>query len=178
MSEPSPIGGALVSFAPDEIAELAPEETRQVIVFEACGERFALPVDAVREIQPLPPLTRVPTAPPEVEGIVNLRGHVLTLFGLASCLGIPADPRPASHAVVLDFQDADLTIGLAVQRIGEVRRIPLSALDAPPAQDGAAAALDAVFEVDGQVVGLLNPRGVFARFLSDWGIAPDARMTG
>ncbi len=177
MSELSSVGGALVPFAPDELAELAPEETRQVIVFEACGERFALPVDAVREIQPLPPVTRVPTAPPEIEGIVNLRGHVLTLFRLSACLRIAADPRPATHAVVLDFHDAELTVGLAVQRLGDVRRVPLSALEAPPPHEQAAAALDAVFEVDGQVVGLLTPLGVVARFLPDWGIAA-ARATG
>ena len=178
MSEASAADGALVPFAPDEIAELAPEETRQLILFQACGEEFALPVDSVREVQPLPPLTRVPTAPAEILGIANLRGHILTVFAVGPCLGLPAETHPATHVIVLDLHDAELTLGLAVQQIGEVRRVPLSALEAPPPQDGAPSALEAIFEADGQVVGLLDPLRLFARFLPEWGIAPDRRPAG
>ncbi len=178
MSEASTTDDALVPFAGDEVVEPAAEETRQVILFEACGERFALPVEAVREVQLLSPLTRVPTAAPEILGIVNLRGRVLTLFDLGPCLGIPAGTGPATHAIVLDLHDPELTVGLAVEQIGEVRRVPLSALETPPTQEDAPTALEAVFEADGQVVGLLDSVGVFAKFLPDWGIAPARRAAG
>ncbi len=171
MSEDNAADGALTPFAPDEVAEPGVEEAQQVLVFEACGERFALPLDAVTEVQPLPPVTRVPTAPAEVIGITNLRGRVLTVFGLGPCLGIPAEAPSTTYLIVLDLQDPELTVGLAVERIGDVRRVPLAVLDAPPPQEGAPSALAAVFEVDGQVVGLLDPLGIFARFLPEWGLA-------
>ncbi len=170
MSEDNAADGALTPFAPDEVAEPGVEETQQVLVFEACGERFALPLDVVTEVQPLPPVTRVPTAPAEVIGITNLRGRVLTLFGLGPCLGIPAEAAPATHLIVLDLQDAELTVGLAVERIGDVCRVP-RVLDTPPPQEGAPSALASVFEADGQVVGLLDPLGIFTRFLPEWGLA-------
>ena len=171
MSEAS--GHALPSmnlaWEPDE----APEELRRLILFQVCDEWFALPIAWVREIQPLEGLTRVPNAPPEVLGIMNLRGRILTLFDLAPALGIPAGARPATHVVVLDFADPDLHIGLAVQRIAQIRQVPAAAMEAA-AREGVGA-LEGILGVDGRVVALLDLARVFARHLPEWGVTLEPR---
>jgi purine-binding chemotaxis protein CheW len=158
-----------------DMAEPTPEEVRRVILFQACGEWFALPIAVVREVQPLERVARVPNAPREVLGILNIRGRVLTLFGLAECLEIPPGAEGCTHVVVLDLGDPDLRIGLAVQAIGGVRRIPVTALEPPPPRGAGPDCLEGVFEVGGRVVGLLDLARVFARSLSEWGITLETR---
>ena len=167
--------GALVRLHAWELAESAPEEVRRVILFQACDEWFALPIVYVREVQPLERVTRVPNAPRAVLGILNIRGRVLTLFGLAECLEIAPGAQPCTHVVVLDLGEPELRMGVAVQAIGGVRRIPVSALESPPPRDGGPDCLEGVFEVEGRVVGLLDLARVFVRYLSEWGITLETR---
>lgn len=175
MSDGSADRGALVRLHPLDVAEAAPEEVRRVILFQACDEWFALPIAYVREVQPLERVTRVPNAPRAVLGILNIRGRVLTLFGLAECLEIPVGSTPCTHVVVLDLGEPELRMGVAVQAIGGVRRIPVSAVEPPPPRDGGPDCLEGVFEVDGHVVGMLDLARVFARYLPEWGVTLEAR---
>jgi purine-binding chemotaxis protein CheW len=177
MSDASRDQVGLVRLQSADLAEQTPEEVRRVILFQACDEWLALPIAFAREVQPLESVTRVPTAPREVLGILNIRGRVLTLFGLAECLEIPPGSSPCTHVVVLDLGDPELCIGLAVQRIGGVRRVPVSALEPPLPRGGGPDCLAAVFEVEGQVVGLLDLARVFARSLGEWGIPLETRGT-
>lgn len=167
-------GPGLVPIGLEREADEAPEELRRLIVFQACDEWFGLPIEWVREIQPLERVTRIPNAPAEILGILNLRGRVLTLFDLAGCLGIPRGTRPPTHAVVLDFADPDLGVGIAAQRIAQVREVPVSAVQ-PPTREGGAGGLEGVFDLGGQVVGLLDLSRVFARALPDWGVTLESR---
>jgi len=175
MSELSETQDALVRFESGDMAEQAPEEIRRVILFQACDEWFALPIEFTREVQPLDRVIRVPTAPAEIQGVLNVRGRVLTLFGLAACLGISPGTQPDTHIVVLDLGDPELRIGVAAQRIGGVRRVSVSSLDPPPLRGDGTGCLEAVFETQGKVVGLLDPARVFARSLPEWGITLEPR---
>jgi purine-binding chemotaxis protein CheW len=150
------------------------EPCRQCICFRAGGEWLALPIQRVREIQALPPLVRVPNAPADIVGIVNLRGRVLTLLSLpAARLGTM--PEPPTYCLVLDLGDPDPYVGLAVHAVGEVVGVPLSALDPPPPDGRGRAILEAVFQADGRVVGLLDLGRLYAGLLADWGIAVERR---
>ena len=75
MSELSETQDALVRFESGDMAEQAPEEIRRVILFQACDEWFALPIECAREVQPLDRVIRVPTAPAEILGVLNIRGR-------------------------------------------------------------------------------------------------------
>jgi purine-binding chemotaxis protein CheW len=169
-------GPGLVPIGREREADEAPEELRRLIVFRACDDLFSLPIEWVREVQPLERVTRVPNAPAGILGTLNLRGRVLTLFDLAGCLGIPRGTRPSTHVVVLDFADPELSVGIAVQRIAQVREVPASAVQ-PAAREMGAGGLEGVFELDGQVVGLLDLSRVFARVLPEWGVKVEPRGT-
>jgi len=88
-------------------------------------------------------------------------------------LGIAPGTRPTTHAVVLDVPDPDLHIGLAAQRIAQVREVPATMVERA-SHDGVGA-LEGVLGVDGQVVGLLDLGRVFARYLSEWGVTLESR---
>lgn len=159
----------------DPFAEEAEEERRRLLFFRACDEWFALPLELIREVHPLEGLTRVPHAPAEVLGIINLRGRPYTVFGLAACLGLPSGTEGETHLVVLDLGDADLRIGLAAQEIGQVRDIPVSLIGPPPPREAGQGGLSGVFELEARVVGLLDASRVFGRFLGEWGVKLAAR---
>jgi len=53
-----------------------------VVLFEAAGERLALPAAQVMEIVRPPTITRVPHSPPNLLGVANLRGRVLPVVSL------------------------------------------------------------------------------------------------
>ncbi|MCK7480007.1 MAG: methyl-accepting chemotaxis protein [Candidatus Moduliflexus flocculans] len=113
----------------------------------------------VREVQPLERVTRVPNAPRAVLGILNIRGRVLTLFGLAGVSAeIPAGSTPARTWWCWIWAMPELRIGVAVQRDRRCpARFPVSARGAAAAAGRrAGTVLEGVFEVEGHVVGLLD----------------------
>lgn len=159
-----------------------PEPGRRLVLFRACDEWFALRIEEVREIQPLGRVTRVPNAPPEVLGIMNLRGRVLTLYDLGLCLAADGGARgggaPAS-VVVLDLHDPELEVGIAVQAIAQVKEVPARDLEAAAGArgiDSRGGSLSALLEVDGRVVGLLDLGRIFGRLIPDWGRAEGAQV--
>ncbi|WP_242392078.1 chemotaxis protein CheW [Anaeromyxobacter oryzisoli] len=102
------------------------------VVFRVAGERYALPLEAVREVvPPQPPFARVPRASEAVRGVMNLRGRVVAVVDLAALVGLAPQPlaEGVGHVVILD-QDRR-TLGFLVGAVAGVE--PL----APPAEGGA-----------------------------------------
>lgn len=165
---------SMVSLPAGAPADEAEAERRRLLLFRTSGEWFALPLELVREVQPLERITRVPQAPAEILGIINLRGRAYTVFDLAACLRLPADASHPTHLVVLDVGEADLRIGLAVQTVGQVRAVPLSDIGPPPGEAGEGG-LSGVFETEGGVVGVLELGRAMGRFFAEWGVKPEGR---
>lgn len=84
----------------------------QVLIFTAGGERFAVDVRHVREVQALEHLTPVPCTPPFVAGITNLRGRLYLVISLPAFLGFGSAPPPACpcRAVVLEAGGYELCV--------------------------------------------------------------------
>ena len=77
--------------------------SREVLVFELGGRRFALPAAGVRELLRAVTIFPVPSAPAAIEGVINLRGVVVPVVDLRDLLRLPPrDAEPADHLIVLD----------------------------------------------------------------------------
>jgi len=143
--------------------------TQRLILFRAGAERLALPISAVTEVRPVGRVTRVAGAPPEVLGIVNLRGRVLTCCDLRLAMGQPkAPPSANARVLVLELRDAELDVGLLVDHIDQVVQIPLATLadlPVPAVREGGPAYLQGVLNLDGVAVGLLDLGRVLAPLL-------------
>ena len=87
------------------------------------GEQiFGLPIDRVRDVFIASALTRVPMAPREIVGLLNLRGRVVTAMCLRRRLGLPDRPEDGRNmAVGLDQQGE--SYGLLVDQVGEVMKL-------------------------------------------------------
>jgi purine-binding chemotaxis protein CheW len=78
-------------------------EGRRFLTFRVDERLYAVPADQVSEVIRVPPVSRVPQAPPSLLGLANLRGAVLPVASLRRLLGRPGDDdRPEMRAIVLD----------------------------------------------------------------------------
>lgn len=101
------------------------------VVFRAGGERFALPLDAVREVVlPQPPFARVPRCGAAVRGVMGLRGRVIAVVDLALLLGLPAAPPGEREGQIVVLEAPRPCLGLLVAGVVGVE--PLEA----PRRDG------------------------------------------
>src|ERR1700722_16879837 len=103
---PSPARTADAPAAGHDAAGLAePPSDSMFVIMTVCGQLCGIPVLSVRDIIVTQEMTRIPLAPPEVAGSMNLRGRIVTAIDLRRRLNLP--PREAGQAgmsVVVDRQ--------------------------------------------------------------------------
>lgn len=99
-------------------------DTQQIVVFALDGNEFGIDIGQVREIDRLVPITRVPRVPAHVEGIINLRGQLVPVVDLRTRLGMP-HAAPAKSARIIVAEIGSRSIGMIVDEVREVVRIPL-----------------------------------------------------
>jgi purine-binding chemotaxis protein CheW len=127
-------------------------EPLRYVVFKAGGERFALPLAAVREVViPQPPFARVPRAGAPVRGAMNLRGRVVALVDLAALLGAGSEPLAGGQGQVLVLDRDRRGLGLLVTQVLGVMPVEPASGGVP---DGRAARLG---QIGGAAVTLLDP---------------------
>jgi purine-binding chemotaxis protein CheW len=92
---------------------------------------FGLDVLKVQEIIRYQEMTRVPLAPPEVRGLINLRGQIVTAIDLRRRLEMPDRPASEPPINVIVHTD-DGAVSLLVDEIGEVLTVEDKMLEGPP----------------------------------------------
>ena len=65
---------------------------------------YALPLQRVREVLPLPRVATLPTSPPSVLGVFNLRGEVVPVLDTSRVLGVDPVSGPPSYIAVVDTE--------------------------------------------------------------------------
>ena len=107
------------------------EDHLQVVTFEVNGEEFAVDILAVHEINRMMELTRVPQSPPEVVGVINLRGKIIPVVDLRSRFMMPPGEQ-TDHNRIIVVEIRNRVIGFVVDRVHEVLRVPGSIVDTAP----------------------------------------------
>ncbi len=115
------------------------ERELHLVVFRLDREEYGIPIDAVREVVRVADVTRVPHAPADIRGVMNLRGRILPIVEIRSRLGLaPAELTPAARVVVVEV--AGRVLGLLVDAVGQVVRVGEGQLALPPDEVRAAGA--------------------------------------
>ncbi|GAC1345452.1 MAG: hypothetical protein NVSMB23_21610 [Myxococcales bacterium] len=114
--------------------------SRHVICLHG-GQRYALPLSAVRRVTEVSPLSRVPRAPPALLGVMNHAGRVACVVDLGPLVGLKARPaRPEGRVVLLQRPRGDL--GLYVSEVHGIEQLPDDAQPLPERQGAALSQLD------------------------------------
>ncbi len=92
-------------------------------VTAAIGEQlFGVPIARVQDVFMPERLTRVPLARPEIAGVLNLRGRIVTAIDMRCCLGLaPRDGNRPLRAVGIDHHGE--SYGLLIDSVGEVLKL-------------------------------------------------------
>jgi purine-binding chemotaxis protein CheW len=105
------------------------------LTFKLGDELFAIDVARVREVLDLSEITRVPTAPPYMRGVVNVRGSAVPVVDLRLKFGLAPTPDTVNtRIVVLELElDGELTVvgGLA-DAVHEVLELDRAEIREPP----------------------------------------------
>ncbi|MGE0565351.1 MAG: chemotaxis protein CheW [Pseudolabrys sp.] len=86
------------------------------------GQIFGLPILHVQDVFAVTRLTRVPLAPPEIAGLLNLRGKIVTLIDLRRRFGFDAVASDGPRMAV-GIEANGESYGLLIDSIGEVMRL-------------------------------------------------------
>lgn len=85
------------------------------VLFRVARERYALPLEAVREVVlPQPPFARVPRTAGAVRGVMNLRGRVVAVVDLAELMGLEPHGLAAGHGQVVILERDKRALGLLI----------------------------------------------------------------
>jgi purine-binding chemotaxis protein CheW len=80
-------------------------ETTQYMTFRLGNELFAIKVSQVREVLEVPPITKVPTAPEYMRGVVNVRGQAIPVVDLRTRFGLSAtDDTVQTRIIVMELE--------------------------------------------------------------------------
>jgi purine-binding chemotaxis protein CheW len=105
--------------------------SKQFCTFFLGGYWFGVAIRNVQEVVDEHPLTSIPLAPPVVCGLMNLRGHIVTVIDLGRKLGLKDRPGGASGVnIVIRREQAE--VSLLADAIGEVIEVPEQAIEHPP----------------------------------------------
>lgn len=106
-------------------------ELLQLVGFHVGGEEFGINILRVQEIIRAQQLTRVPNSPECMEGVMNLRGKIIPVIALRKRFGLEdAPPDKQNRIVVVEIQGT--VLGLIVDAVSEVLRIPADTVEPPP----------------------------------------------
>ena len=138
-------------------------EIRQYVSFMLRDHEFAVPILHCREILRATSITRIPEAPPQVLGVVNLRGRIVPAVEVRTCLGMGQSPVTAkSRLIVVEIKGR--FFALLVDRVARFLKLPCAQLRPPP-DDGrfgciekmATVANAAIFIIDTERMLLVGP---------------------
>lgn len=104
---------------------------RQYATFFVDGLFFGVEVLQVQEVLRYQEMTRVPLAPDVVEGLINLRGQIVTAIDMRRRLRLRPRPEgllPMSMVV----RSADGAVSLLVDEIGDVLEVEPESFERPP----------------------------------------------
>lgn len=146
----------------------APSRQVGVIGFELAGQDYALPLDAVREVLPIPSdLAALPGDDDAVLGVATVRGRVLPILSGSALLGLPSTPSPEGRGRVIVVSLGRARFGMRVDRTTAIHRPDADSLDPMPAilrrGPRPEAEVQAIVRMGGRLVGLLSPERLLSR---------------
>src|SRR5579872_5414618 len=103
----------------------------QLVGFRIGKETFGVPIHLVHEIVRLPEITAVPDAPEYIEGVINLRGKIVSIVDLRKRFGESRIEASRKNRILV-AEIENKMVGLIVDSASEVLRLPESEIEAPP----------------------------------------------
>jgi purine-binding chemotaxis protein CheW len=121
------------------------------------GQLFGLPIAGVQDVFVPDRLTSVPLAPPEIAGVLNVRGRILTIIDMRRRLELEV-LEESRRTLVVGIEHKGESYGLLIDRVGEVLKLPARSFEDNPINfDRTLAQVSAgVHRLDGKLMVVLD----------------------
>ncbi len=107
------------------------DDTLDIIAFRLRDQEFCVKTTTIREIRGWAPSTPIPHSPPEVLGVMNLRGSIIPIIDLARQLGMPHTEADERSAIVV-AEVHNMVIGMLVDRVSDILTVPANQIQPIP----------------------------------------------
>ncbi len=115
----------------DQIIRKDSDGLEQMVTFSLGAEEFGVNILQVQEINRMVEITQVPQTDRFVKGIINLRGKVIPIIDLRTKFGME-EKEYDNHSRIVVVETGDETVGLVVDSVAEVLRVPAGSLEDAP----------------------------------------------
>jgi purine-binding chemotaxis protein CheW len=106
-------------------------DANQFLTFSLGDEEYGVDILKVQEIKGYVRTTRIPNSPPEITGVLNLRGTIVPIVDLRRKFGLPVLEYDQFTAIVVVVVQGKV-MGMIVDSVSEVVSIPPSDIQLPP----------------------------------------------
>jgi len=150
-----------------------------IVGFNIGRETYGIPIHSLHEIVRVPEITAVPDAPDYLEGVINLRGKIVSVVDLRKRFGKPATALDR-HSRILVVGHRGRLAGMIVDSASEVIKIPEGEIESAPAmmQEGGLDCVTGLGKYNGRLIILLDINKVLAPRGSDNEAAADEAAAG
>ncbi|MBF0281214.1 MAG: purine-binding chemotaxis protein CheW [Zetaproteobacteria bacterium] len=93
---------------------------REALTFSVNKQKLCAPVSQVREVIPLPACTHIPLALGCIDGLISLRGHVITQIDMRQALKLPRRVDNSQSKILVTEIKSGEVVGIVVDEVGEV----------------------------------------------------------
>jgi purine-binding chemotaxis protein CheW len=128
-----------------------------IVGFQVGRETYGVSITSLHEIVRVPEITAVPDAPDYMEGVINLRGKIVSVIDLRKRLGeVQVAPNRRNRILVVEH-NARLS-GLIVDSASEVLKIPTEDVEPAPHefQEGGLNCVTGLAKYKGRLIVLLD----------------------
>jgi len=134
-----------------------------IVGFQVGRETYGIPIKSLHEIVRVPEITAVPDAPDYLEGVINLRGKIVSVVDLRKRFGKSATSLNR-HSRILVVEHRGRLAGMIVDSASEVLKIPESEIAAAPPmmQEGGLDCVTGLGKYNGRLIILLDINKVLA----------------
>ncbi len=140
-------------------------EEQQLVAFYLGEQEFVLPIIAVQEVIKAVPYTRLPSAPPLIAGVINLRGRVTPLLQLRELLGVPRTGGQDDGFIVI-CRRSGIQMGLIIDRVHTMYRVVQKDVDwAVEAHLGNVEVVSGLLKVKDRLLGIISVDKIFSMLL-------------
>jgi purine-binding chemotaxis protein CheW len=145
----------------DDAANAAGPMADFVTMFVA-GQLFGIPVLQVQDILAHAKITRVPLAPPEIAGSLNLRGRIVTAIDLRTRLGMPPAPSEQRAGMNIVVHHNNELYSLIVDKVGDVLSLAENAFEPnPPTLDSTWRSVSkGIYRLEGQLMVVIDAQAL------------------
>lgn len=138
-------------------SEAGTQIAQQYLTFSLCEQEFGIDILRVQEIKNYSRVTPIPNSPPNVKGVMNLRGTVIPIVDLRNTLGMPSVEYDKFTVIIVVNIDSRV-VGLVVDAVSDVMDVNPSDIEVPPSLTSEAnvSVVNGIAKAEERLITLLN----------------------